>query len=137
MRRFTHWIVANTVKNHTRVNDLSEEVESKIGEEIHGTVVVHVDPINKSHERYGEIESAIRKMVSAEGRIISFHDLRIVGCHNDICNVVFDVVLNDGIDEQEEHDIAQLLREDLTAHFSEMRFVIKSEPSFSYTISSE
>ena len=121
----------------SNLHDLSEEVELKIGEEINGTVVVHVDPINRNHERYGEIETAIQKIVSEDDRIISFHDLRIVGCHNDICNVVFDVVLETEMDEQEEYDIKQLFKESLTTSFPEMRFVIKSEPPYAYNIKSE
>ena len=95
-------------------------MEFKIGEEINGTVVVHVDPINRNHERYGEIETAIQKIISEDERIISFHDLRIVGCDYDICNVVFDVVLETKIDEQEKYDITQLLSEELTACFPKM-----------------
>ena len=121
----------------SNLHDLSEEVEFKLGEEINGTVVVHVDPINRHHERYGEIETAIQKIVSEDDKIISFHDLRIVGCHNDICNVVFDVVLETEVDAQEEYDIKQVLKEDLTTSFPEMRFVIKSEPSYTYNLASK
>jgi len=119
-----------------RLHDLSEDVEMKIGDAINGTVVVHIDPINKSHERYSELESAVREMISEDDRIISFHDLRIVGCDNNICNVVFDIVLDDGVDEQEEYDIKQLLKENFTVRFAEMRFVIKSEPKFAYNTKS-
>jgi cation diffusion facilitator family transporter len=120
-------------ENPTKLHDLSEAVEQKVGEEIHGAVVVHVDPLNKDHERYEEIASAVGKMVSEDDRISSYHDLRIVGCDRKVCNVVFDIVLAEGVDEQEEYDVKKLLREKLEASLPEMGIVIKSEPRFSYS----
>lgn len=120
-----------------KLHDISEAVELKTGEEINGTIVVHVDPLNKNYERYSEIESAIQKMVSEDNRTISFHDLRIVECDNNICKVVFDIVLDYGVDEQEEYDIKQLLKEKFTARFPEMGLVIKSEPTFAYNMQAE
>ncbi len=117
----------------TKLHDLSEAVEQKVGEDIHGAVLVHVDPLNKDHERYEELESAVSKIVSEDDRISSHHDLRIVGCDRKACNVVFDIVLAEGVDEQEEYDVKTLLREKLKAAFPEMGMVIKSEPRFSYS----
>ncbi len=117
----------------TKLHDLSEAVEQKVGEDIHGAVLVHVDPLNKDHERYEELESAVSKIVSEDDRISSHHDLRIVGCDRKTCNVVFDIVLAEGVDEQEEYDVKTLLREKFKAAFPEMGMVIKSEPRFSYS----
>ncbi len=73
-------------ENPEKIHNLSEDVELKIGKEINGTAVIHVDPTNKNHEQYSEIESAIQKIVSEDSRIISHHDLRIVGSDKKACN---------------------------------------------------
>jgi len=119
-----------------KLHDISEDVELKIGEETNSTVVVHLDPLTKSHERYSEIDSAIQKMVLEDNRIISHHDLRIVECEKRVFNVIFEIALDESVDEQEEYDIKQLLQEKFKASFPEMRIVVKSDPKFAYNIKS-
>ncbi len=80
---------------------LSEAVEEDIARKTGGTVVAHIDPINKDHPQYAAIAQAISAIVGNDPRVHSFHELRIIGRDPERCNVVFDIVLEDNVDEQE------------------------------------
>ena len=82
------------------LHDVSEQVEDRIVERTGGTAVVHIDPLNKMHERYAEFEGLIQEQVERDERIDSFHDMRIVG-HGQRTKVVFDLVLIEGVSERE------------------------------------
>lgn len=115
------------------LHDLSELVEDTISRKMPGITIVHVDPLNKDHPRYGVIEQAIRDITQEDERVHSFHDLRIVGCKSDRCNVLFDIVLEQDADQQESYDIVQSIRKQFGARFPEMRSVVKAEPRYAYS----
>jgi cation diffusion facilitator family transporter len=117
-----------------RLHALAERVEAEIGKETGGTVVVHVDPINKDHPQYEAIAQAIAEITSADPRVHSFHDLRIVGCDMDRCNVVFDIALEEDADEQEIYDLIRSIRAQFTSRFPEMKTVINAEPKYAYSL---
>jgi len=113
---------------------LAEQVEETINQKIPGMVVVHVDPINKDHPQYEQISQAIKEIISDDGRANAFHDLRIVGCDANRCNVVFDIVLEQDADEQETYDIIRSITEKFKTKFPEMKIVIKTEPKYAYSL---
>ncbi|MCK4727677.1 MAG: cation diffusion facilitator family transporter [Desulfobacterales bacterium] len=113
---------------------LSEAVEEEIGQNIGGMVIAHIDPINMDHPKYQTIEREIKDIISKDRRVSSFHDLRIVGCHDEKCKVVFDIVLEEDADEQERYDIVQSIREGFREDFPEMKTAIKAAPKFSYSL---
>jgi hypothetical protein len=47
--------------------------------------------------------------------------------------IIFDILLDDKADEQEEYDIKQLLQEKFKSSFSELGMVVKSEPKLAYS----
>ena len=117
-----------------RLHSLSEEVEQEIARKTGGTVVVHIDPINKEHPQYEAITQTIREIISEDRRVNSFHDLRIVGCQANRCNVVFDIVLEQDADEQETYDIIRSITAKFKTKFPEMKTVIKAEPKYAYSL---
>ena len=116
-----------------KLHELAEQVEDKITQKIQAKVVVHVDPVNKDHPQYEQIAEAIKVIISEDNRVISFHDLRIVGCKANRCNVVFDIVLEQDADEQETYDIIRLIKEKFKIEFPEMKAIIKAEPKYAYS----
>ena len=118
----------------SKLHALAEQVEDTITEKIPGMAVVHVDPINKDHPQYEQISQAIKEIISGDRRINSFHDLRIVGCDANRCNVIFDIVLEQDADEQETYDIIRSITEKFKTKFPEMKTVIKTEPKYAYSI---
>ncbi len=133
----------NIVSLHIEVSDkedisnlhqVSEQIEEDISKEMKGMVVVHIDPINKDHPRYPEIFNAIAKIISEDGRVNSFHELRIVGRDRDKCNVIFDIALEADADESEVYDIIRFIRLKFKAMFPKMNVVIKAEPKYVYNL---
>jgi cation diffusion facilitator family transporter len=115
------------------LHNLSEEVEQEIARKKGGTVVAHIDPINKEHPQYEVIIKTVGEIISQDKRVNSFHDLRIVGCKANRCNVVFDIVLEQEADEQETYDIIRLIKEKIKTEFPEMKIIIKAEPKYAYS----
>ncbi|HIJ66497.1 MAG TPA: hypothetical protein HPP77_11165 [Candidatus Hydrogenedentes bacterium] len=132
----------NIVSFHIEVSDgrsafdlhaLAESVEESVAREFPGTAIAHVDPLNTKHPRYGEIERAVTEITAQDQRVHSYHDLRIVGCQAERCNVVFDIVLTQEASEQEIYDVARSIQEQFKKRFPEMRTIIKAEPRFAYS----
>lgn len=115
------------------LHELSERVEEAIGQKIGGTVTAHIDPINMDHPKYHAIEREIKEIISKDRRVSSFHDLRIIGCDVDKCRVVFDIVLEEDVDDQERYDIVRSIRERMEGKFPGMKTAIKAEPKFAYS----
>ncbi|MCK4824375.1 cation transporter, partial [bacterium] len=117
-----------------KLHNLSEKVEQEIARKTAGTVVVHIDPINKEHPKYEAIDQTIREIISEDRRVNSFHELRIVGCDAERCNVVFDIVLEEDADDQETYDVIRFITEKFKTTFPEMKTVIKAEPKYAYSL---
>ncbi|MFC1563101.1 cation diffusion facilitator family transporter [candidate division KSB1 bacterium] len=133
----------NIISLHIEVSDkeaisklhmLSETIENEITQKMGGTVIVHIDPINREHPKYEDIAQTIKEIISEDNRVNSFHELRIVGCDANKCNVVFDIALEQDVDEQEIYDIIRSIQEKFKDRFPEMRTIIKAEPKYAYNI---
>ena len=120
-------------ENITKLHNLSDEIEEQIASKLGGTIVVHLDPINKDHPQYHQIRKTIEEIISADNRVSSFHELRIVGCKVDRCNVLFDIALEQDADEQETYDIIRSISENFKTNFPAMKTVIKAEPKYAYS----
>jgi len=120
-------------ENPLTLHEISEDVEAAVGGDTHGSVVVHIDPLNKDHERYDEVEQALAEIVRGHEQITSFHDLRIVG-RGRKARIVFDVAVTRDTDEHDIYDIKQWLAAELKSRFPEFESVIRIEPKFSYNV---
>lgn len=117
-----------------KLHMLSETVEEQITKKMGGTVIIHIDPINKEHPKYEAIAQSIEEIISEDKRVNSFHELRIVGCRANKCNVVFDIALEEDVDEQQTYDIIRSIRDKFKKRFPEMKTVIKAEPKYAYNL---
>jgi len=128
-----HIEVDDTQSVH-ELHDLSEQVEELLEHQLDCSAVVHIDPLNKDHERYQEIHDAIRIITGQDGRISGFHDLRIVG-HGGRTKAIFDITLNENISRsrKETEDIVRQLHTSLAGKLPDIRLVIKTEPRYAYT----
>ena len=116
------------------LHELSEAVEEDIGRKFGGMVIVHVDPINREHPKYKAIARTIEEIISEDGRIGTFHDLRIVGRDANKCNVVFDVALLEDTDEQEINDIVHSIQAQFKDRFPLMKTIIRVDPKYAYSL---
>ncbi|MGD1000681.1 MAG: cation diffusion facilitator family transporter [Candidatus Brocadiia bacterium] len=83
-------IEVSATENVMHLHDMSEEIETKVRRAFPGHAIVHVDPLNTAHEHYDEVHRIVTEAVAAEKKIVSFHDLRLVGGRNRF-KVVFDI----------------------------------------------
>ncbi len=112
------------------LHHLSEEVEEAIAKKLKAEVVAHIDPVNKDHPQYEEIHRVVSEIASEDSRISSFHDLRIVGTDPGKSKAVFNIVLEEDIDDQERYDIIRSAQKKFLARFPSMKIVVKAESKF-------
>ena len=115
------------------LHDLSEQVEELIENKLGGSAVVHIDPLNKNHERYQEISTVVEQAVRQDSRIAGFHELRIVGRDPRI-KVVFDITIDEKVSRKETRMIIQQLTDNITRQLPDVRLAIKAEPPYAYTV---
>ena len=112
----------------TRAHDVAEAVESAVNERFHGWSVVHVDPVNRKHPLYAEVQSFLTEAVPAIPHAEGFHDLRIVGS-SDPCYVIFDLKA----DSHLAPGIADELRHAVATRFPDVaKVVVNVEPRYVY-----
>ena len=118
----------------SRLHEISESVEEEITQKMGGMVVVHIDPINKEHPHYELIYTAIKEIISQNGHINSFHELRIVGQDLRKCTIIFDLSLKGSVSEQEIHDIIYFVENQLKSKFPDIKTAIKAEPTYVHNL---
>ncbi len=116
-----------------KAHTLSEAVEEQIARKTGGTVVVHIDPINRDHPQYASIARTITEIVTNDARVHSFHELRIIGGDSEKCNVVFDVALEENVDEQESYDIIRSVQRKFKNTFPRMKTIVRADPKYAYS----
>ena len=125
---------------HTRasgaMHDLSEQVEDLLDAKLGGSAVVHIDPVNTGHRRYGEIRRALETLVTQDDRIRSFHDLRVADAADGL-SVAFDITMKQDVLECNDEAIKQDLRRQLLDKLGKVTVAIKAEPRYAYTDDNE
>ena len=112
----------------TRAHDVAEAVESALNERFNGWAVVHLDPVNRKHPLYAEVQSFLEDSLPVIPYAEGFHDLRIVGSA-DPCYVIFDLKA----DSHHAPAIADRLREAVAHRFPDVaKVVVNVEPRYVY-----
>jgi len=108
-----------------RGHEIAEEVEGAITTELGGWATVHVDPVDRDHPLYHELEGFITQEVRrVEGA--SVHDLRVVG-REAPCFVIFELAASE---EPRAEQIVQL-RQAVMARFPAVaKVVVNLEPRY-------
>jgi cation diffusion facilitator family transporter len=111
-----------------RAHEVAEAVETALNDRFGGWSVVHIDPVNRAHPLYAEVDSFLHETVPAIGDGVGFHDLRIVGGESP-CFVIFDLEA----DAEHARVVATRLRGAVAAHFPQVaKVVVNIEPGFVY-----
>ncbi len=74
-------------------HDIAERLQAAIAENEHGSVVVHIDPINDDHPLYDPIRQHLLALIENLPGVDSFHDLRLVGDDRSVA-AILDVKVN-------------------------------------------
>lgn len=111
-----------------RGHELAEDVEQALMAELPGWATVHVDPVNRDHPLYDDVEAFLEERVPQVGSAAGFHDLRIVG-REDPCFVVFDLAT--GVPPQPA--AVKRLKADVRQRFPTVaKVVVNVEPRYVY-----
>jgi divalent metal cation (Fe/Co/Zn/Cd) transporter len=108
---------------------LAEQVEAQVAQSGHGSVCVHVDPVDRDHPAYATVQAAVAEVVAGDRDLCSFHDLRLVGGLERF-TAVLDLKCEPG-----HADLAQIQRrieEAIQAHYPRATVVVELEPIYSY-----
>ncbi len=114
------------------VHDIAEDVEESVGRITGGMVVVHMDPINRDHPDYETILTAIQEVMAHDDRILTFHDLRIVGNSLDRGTLLFDITVKETIPDSAHTDVLKETREAVKKQFPYLDLLIKIAPMYCY-----
>lgn len=111
-----------------RAHDVAETVETALNEHFGGWSVVHVDPVNRNHPLYGQVQSFLSEALPGIEGAEGFHDLRIVGSDRP-CYVIFDLKADSG----HAQEVASRLRVAVAGHFPQVaKVVVNVEPGYVY-----
>ena len=111
------------------LHSLAETIQDLVSEGRKGHVVVHIDPVDRDHPRYGEIRAAVQAVVAADERVRSFHDLRVVG-EAEHTNLVVDIVIDPEAGDAE--PIRQEVAERIRVAAGVAKVAAHIEPLFAY-----
>ncbi|MEW6339031.1 MAG: cation diffusion facilitator family transporter [Acidobacteriota bacterium] len=109
-------------------HEVAEAVEQRLNERFAGWAVVHVDPVNRSHPMYAEVQAFLAEALPKIPGVAGFHDLRIVGSEARPF-AVFDLQTEGGDPEA----VAAAVREAVSERFpSLLKVGINLEPRYVY-----
>ena len=112
----------------TRAHDVAEAVETKLNETFGGGAVAHVDPVDRHHPLFPQVETFLHGLLPAIDGAEGFHDLRIVGSE-DPCYVIFDLKAADS----DPGVVAARVRSQVEERFPAVaKVVINIEPRYVY-----
>jgi cation diffusion facilitator family transporter len=70
---------------------LSETAEDAVENQMGWRAVAHIDPVDRSHPLFGELNEVLKRYIAGESRLVDVHDLRAEGDHAPF-RVSFDLV---------------------------------------------
>ncbi|MFH2010031.1 MAG: cation diffusion facilitator family transporter [bacterium] len=108
---------------------IAAEVEERVAAGGHGSVCVHVDPVDRDHPAYDTVCRLVAELVAGDPDLTSFHDLRLVGGAEEF-NVVLDLVISP--DCRDFPAIQGRVEQAIRAHYPAAQVVIEVEPTYSY-----
>jgi len=111
-----------------RGHEIAEEVEKRLNRRFSGWSVVHVDPVNREHPLYAEVQTYLDETLPAIPGVEEFHDLRIVGS-DETPFVIFDLK----VASDDAGGVVDRVREVVAARFPTAAKVgINVEPRYVY-----
>lgn len=125
-------IEGNHKQSAMELHLLAEKVEDAVSDLTGGFVTAHIDPVNRNHPGYGAISEIIESAIKDDDRIVSFHDLRIVGEDIDTASIFFEINTSDTVPETDNHDIITGLAKKIKSARPGIWIRINVTPKFSY-----
>ncbi len=112
------------------IHDLAEAVEARVATGGHGSVAVHMDPVDRDHPEYAAVRALVEAQVAQDPGVESFHDLRLIGGPQRF-NVVLDLSLKAGCSARE--SCTEGLRRAIQSRYPAVDVIIEVDPLYSYS----
>jgi len=113
---------------HTIAEKIEGDLKSKLN--IYGTI--HLDPVLPPSKKNKQIEKIISDYIVEDGRLESFHDVRLIG-EEDYSNLLFSTKVNRNLSEQEEIEVTKNLQNKFQIILPEVKNVqIHFESKYKY-----
>lgn len=103
-------IEVDAAQTAIQVHDLSEKAEAAVQHAIPCKAIAHVDPVDRSHPVYAEVESRMGEFTARELSLTGFHDLRVTGTP-EAYDVSVDLIAQLDVPESEYRVVARRVRE--------------------------
>jgi cation diffusion facilitator family transporter len=114
----------------TELHALAEQVEHRVNNGEHGSVCVHIDPIDIDHPFYASTHALVEELVKNDEHVRTFHDLRIFGSAESY-TVACDVTIDPSCHEAD-GAIRQRLERAILDRCDAKRVIIEIDPRYSY-----
>jgi len=111
------------------LHQLATQVEKQVAAGGHGSVCVHVDPVDRNHPAYDTVHRVLDELVADDPDLTSFHDLRLVGDAEEF-SAVLDLVISP--DCRDFPAIQGRVEKAIRKHYPAAQVVIEVEPTYSY-----
>jgi cation diffusion facilitator family transporter len=111
------------------LHTMSEEIEEKLSGRFPGHAIVHIDPVNRNHPSYDEVQKIISDAVTEVDGIDRFHDLRLIGIGSRF-KVVFDVSTKPDTKPEASSILQKKVAERIKEKFPQASVTMKVEPPY-------
>lgn len=102
-----------------KMHECIDRIEKEVADELGILLTIHMDPLNINSEEVMRLREEINEILKEYPDVLSFHDFRIIG-KGEKKNLVFDVVVRNGISQEEEETLLLDINQKVTqkhAHF--------------------
>ncbi len=104
------------------VHDISERVEDRVSGDCAAKVIVHADPVDRSHPHYAAVDQVFSDYVRDRSDALGYHDLRVTGDQQDLC-VAADMVVDAHYQAEHFPELAEVMSGELMARMSGVRMI--------------
>lgn len=105
------------------MHEYIDMIEVQVAKELGILLTIHMDPLNLDSEVFKQMTKELETILKEFPDVLSFHDLRIVG-KGEKQNLVFDVVVKNGITHEAEKNLRQAINESVRQRHQHFNCVI-------------
>lgn len=116
-------------KDIMELHELIDHIERETAKELGILLTIHMDPLNLDSEEVKTIHHQVSQILTHFPQILSFHDFRIVG-KGERKNLIFDVVVKEGLNKKEEEQLAQSITKTIQEKYPQFSSIITIDKNY-------
>lgn len=111
------------------LHEMIDKIEKEVSQALNIFLTIHMDPLNTSSAEFVEVKGELEEILAEEPKVLSYHDLRIVG-KGEVRNILFDVVVKPGMSKEAGHELREEIQEKFRARHPQYACVIHIDRDF-------